>query len=138
MTVENKAHIILADDCDWTVDNISVEDDAVLSVYSQSAGENSGKLTIKGNLGGTDGNIGDAGIGGKGGQSTGLTEKKKGQNGEAGSSGGSGGNCGTIVINGGIVTAANIGGGNGGEGGIGGKGGYGGRGGKKSKSGGGG
>ncbi|GHT36984.1 hypothetical protein FACS189435_1040 [Bacteroidia bacterium] len=116
------ANIILEDDCDFTVtDGIQVGGTNQLTIYGQSTGTNTGKLTA---------NVtsNDAGIGGNeygdGGTITinGGTVTATSING-AGIGGGSGGYGGTIAINGGTVTAtsgygAGIGGGYGGSGGT--------------------
>lgn len=136
LTVENEAHIILADGCDWSVNNIIVEYAKAINIYSQSSGESAGKLTINHNFGGADGKDGVEGKTGESGYSTGQQELKAGKIGGNGTPGSRGGDCGAIIINGGIISANNIGGGNGGRGGAGGKGGFGGSGIKNSTSGG--
>ncbi|GHV47228.1 hypothetical protein FACS1894181_00250 [Bacteroidia bacterium] len=118
------ANIILEDDCDFTVtDGIQVGGTNKLTIYGQSTGTNTGKLTA-------NNTSNDAGIGGNdygdgdGGTITinGGTVTATSING-AGIGGGFNGDGGTIAINGGTVTAksssgAGIGGGDGGSGGT--------------------
>lgn len=126
LTVDGEAHIILADGSDWQVSNVIVGAEDTLYIYAQSTGDAAGKLTVSGNIGGEDGAKGESGTDGSRGTMVGGI-------GGTGDVGGQGGDCGTVVINGGVIAAAKIGGGDGGEGGQGGLGGtggdYGGRGG---------
>ena len=115
-------------------------------------GENAGTIVINGgvisaeNIGGgngqsgTNGTNGTAGTTGSNGVSVDLSSSYdsskldgktggKGTSGTSGTNGGTGGNVESIVINGGTITATNIGGGNGANGGSGGSGGAGGKGG---------
>ena len=112
--VNGSANLILADGAELTVDGgIRVTEGNSLTIYGQNAG--TGRLIA-------NGAEGCAGIGGGG-------PGAKGTDGHApytsGKIGGSGGSCGTVTINGGVVTAtagrgaAGIGGGMGGTGGNG-------------------
>ncbi|GHT44321.1 hypothetical protein FACS189438_2750 [Bacteroidia bacterium] len=112
-------HLILEDDCDFTVtDGIQVGGTNQLTIYGQSTGTNTGKLTA-------NNTSNDAGIGGNdygdgdGGTITinGGTVTATSING-AGIGGGSGGSGGTIAINGGTVKATGGGSGAGIGGGI--------------------
>ena len=80
VTVSGAVHLILADGCTLTANHgIQVEGSNALTIYGQANG--TGKLIATAN------SSGNAGIGGNGGGK------------------GSGGSCGTIIINGGTVTA---------------------------------
>ncbi|MDE6059528.1 MAG: InlB B-repeat-containing protein [Clostridia bacterium] len=94
-TVINEAHIILADNCSWNLNSggLVVSSSNLLYIYAQSIGENVGELKTNANIGGQN--------------SYGFLVNDNGEN---------GGNGGTITINGGKITATNIGGGNGGKG----------------------
>ena len=128
VTVSGEVHLILADGASLTVNGgINVAKDNSFSVYAQSVGENTGRLTA--NSGGWD-----AGIGGGNGKAAGTITihggevTANGSNGGAGIGGGSGAGFdtsgGTITIHGGSVTAtggdsgAGIGGGYTGSGGT--------------------
>ena len=111
LTVQGEAHIILADGCEWAVDNIILGEKDVLNIYAQSTGESAGKLTVKGNIGGKNGEAGQEGTRGQ------DRDSVVGGPGGKGGDGDNGGNNGKIVINGGIIVADRIGGGNGGNGG---------------------
>lgn len=83
VTVEGNVHAILSDGCDITVNGgISVESGNSLTVYSQSIGENMGKLTATASAG-------NAGIGGNVGNSNNINGK----------------DGGTVIINGGTINA---------------------------------
>ena len=102
LTISDEAHIILGDNCSWTVNGgIRVSEGNTLNIYAQSMDEKAGKLTTKGNIGGIDGTAGPD------------------RSSVSGGAGSNGGNSGTIVINGGTISATNIGGGAGGAGGKG-------------------
>ena len=131
VTVTGNVRLILTDGTTLTVNGgiggINVAKGNSFSVYAQSVGENTGRLTA--NSGGWG-----AGIGGGNGKAAGTITihggevTANGSNGGAGIGGGSGAGFdtsgGTITIHGGSVTAtggdygAGIGGGNGGSGGI--------------------
>ena len=116
LTVSGEANIILADGCDWTVNNIFVAEGNTLNIYSQSSDTTMGKLTVLNNLGGKNGSEGYRG-------SQGANNVLVGHPGGNGGNGGKGSNSGTISISGGFITVTNLGGGNGGTGGSGGSGG---------------
>ena len=128
VTVSGEVHLILADGASLTVnDGINVAEGNSFSVYAQSVGENTGRLTA--NSGGWD-----AGIGGGNGKAAGTITihggevTANGSKGGAGIGGGSGAGFdtsgGNITIHGGSVTAtgggfaAGIGGGFEGSGGT--------------------
>ena len=115
ITVDGEAHLILEDNCKWTVNEggIIVTPGNTLYIYAQSMGSETGQLQTNANIGGANG---DDGAKGDDGSSFGVS-------GSAGEAGTAGEDAGTIVINGGNITAQNIGGGNGGKGGRGGSGG---------------
>ncbi|MFA5676701.1 MAG: InlB B-repeat-containing protein, partial [Christensenellales bacterium] len=90
LTVSGEAHIILADNCEWVVNaGIIVTTGNELYIYAQSVGSTAGELSTNANIGGGNGY----------------------------DSGEKGGDGGTITINGGTISATNIGGGNGRNGG---------------------
>lgn len=109
-TVSGSASIILADGCNLCVKGIEVPVGATLYIYAQSAGDAAGILDVDGNIGGA---AGSKGTNGENGTSWSTS-------GKAGVAGTRGNNSGTIIINGGVIKATNIGGGNGGYGGGGG------------------
>ena len=128
VTVSGEVHLILADNAKLTANGgINVAENNSFSVYAQSVGENTGRLTA--NSGGWD-----AGIGGGNGKAAGTITihggevTANGSNGGAGIGGGSGAGFdtsgGTITIHDGTVKAtgggsgAGIGGGNSGSGGT--------------------
>lgn len=84
LEVIGTANIILADECNWTISQLVVPNGNTINIYAQSTDVNMGILTINGNLGGRNNYSGNDGE-----------------------------DAGKIVINGGNITAANIGGGNG-------------------------
>ena len=105
VTVNGNVHLILADECNLTVNGgINVTGANSLTIYGQSVGENMGALTAKGS-------DMKAGIGGNQNQSGGTitinggTVKATGGGGGAGIGGGVFGADGTITISGGTVTA---------------------------------
>ncbi|GHV47192.1 hypothetical protein FACS1894181_00140 [Bacteroidia bacterium] len=106
ITVTGSANIILEDGCDFTVNGgIQVQGSNRLTIYGQSTGTNTGKLTAQAT------NNQYAGIGGSSGNSGGTitinggtVEATGGSNG-AGIGSGINGSGGTITINGGTVTA---------------------------------
>ena len=149
LKVIGEAHVILADYCNWTVDNIDVADGSSLYIYAQSNEDRVGELVVSGNIGGIDGKPGadgkdrcgedgycgqDSGIiiinggnisaknigGGNGGNGGKGADFTNYFAGGKGGNGGKGGAGGYITINEGTITAANLGGGNGGNGGAGG------------------
>ena len=107
LTVSGEANIILADGCEWTVNNIFVTESNTLNIYAQSSAVAMGKLTVLGNIGGANGSEGYHGTNG---------EKRSdvGTPGSSGGSGGKGSDGGTISISGGCITVTNLGGGDGG------------------------
>lgn len=125
-------HLILMDNCELTVENgISVENTGTLHIYSQSHGDEMGKLIVP--IGGITGGtivIDGGSIKSKGGhQGPGIGGRKTvvihGGRVEAvagafgaGIGGSDGGSGGEITITGGTVTATSIGGGSNGSGGI--------------------
>ena len=122
VTVNGNVHLILADECNLTVNGgINVSNDNSLTIYAQSAGENMGALTAKGS-------DMKAGIGGNQNQSGGTITINGGTVDAAGGSdatadaagigGGYYGAGGTITINGGTVKATGGGGGAGIGGGV--------------------
>jgi len=113
IAVSGNVHIILEDGCNFIVnEGINVSTGNSLNIYSQSIAGNMGKLEATGSDGGNGGSGtsggkgGNAGIGGNGGNGAPNNT----------SSGSIGSDAGTIIINGGEVTAK---GGNGGKGGTG-------------------
>jgi len=123
ITINGDVRIILEDGCLLNANNggINVSGNNSLTIYAQSNGTNKGKLTANGSNGNSGGNSlsggggkgGNAGIGGNGGSA--VHDSK----------GGNGINAGTIIINGGEITARGGAGGNGGSGWAGGGGGAG-------------
>ena len=109
--VSGNVHIILKNGCNFIVsEGINVSTGNSLTIYSQSIGSNMGKLDATGSHGGNGGSGtsggrgGDAAIGGNGGNGAPNNS----------SNGSNGSDAGTIIINGGEVTAR---GGDGGRGG---------------------
>lgn len=109
ITVDTELHLILSDNCNWTLENIVVPIDSTLYIYALSNQENMGCLTVTKNIGGLNGSNGINGFGGA------LDDNATALGGDATN----GADCGTIIINGGKIKAINIGGGNGGVGGDG-------------------
>ncbi|GHV48666.1 hypothetical protein FACS1894181_05060 [Bacteroidia bacterium] len=107
ITVSGDVHIILADGCDFIIDGgIQVQgSNNQLTIYGQSDSANTGKLTVENITGG------DAGIGSNNGNAGGTiiinggTVTATGNSSGAGIGGGYYGSGGTITINGGTVTA---------------------------------
>lgn len=110
LTVNGTARILLADGCDWDFyGNIEVPVGNALYIYAQSQGDSVGRLSCT-NIGGLHGKNGVNGDNGN----------SRDTQGKPGISGTKGNDSGTIIINGGVISAYNIGGGNGGYGGGGG------------------
>ena len=121
LTIDGTVHLILEDECDWRINGgIRVNSGNTLNIYAENEG--TGKIT-------TIGSAGMAGIrvldgdtliinggniiatGGNGGAGIGAGFVSLGYEGLS-----TGGKCGTITINGGIITAKGGNGGNGGNG----------------------
>ena len=92
LTVSGEAHIILADESTLSLSLLCVPSGSSLYIYAQSTSENAGKLKAT-YIGGKNGAMGTTDTAGENGQS-----------------------AGSIIFNGGIITASHIGGGKGGSG----------------------